>query len=474
MVVADGANGAIIAWIDERNARTTGKDIYAQRLNEDAEHQWAPQGLGVPICVAAGDQCEVRIVSDGRGGAIVVWKDARSSATMGANIYAQRVDAAGNMLWGENGRLICNAPGDQDMVTAITDGRNGAYIAWRDRRNGSGSQARVYVLRINSEGNRLSGWLENGIAASSATEYVHGPESPLLSGDGSGGVIVAWRGGGTGRAISANFFLQHFTGSGGREWSANGVPVLDPPAISNSDCHQLVGTRDGCIAVFDTEFHELCEGNPSTNPRLMAQRFTVASSSFVRNWGPPSTTCYTVRTIGGFQPQAVLTPDGADGVIVFLQDEDSYTSEPLRRFVAQRLSASGARMWTDVGQPVLSNHAYVEGVIVYRDHHGHRSADAVSDLANGGIVVWTDNRNGSSYPASNLDLFAQRMNGTTGARMWSENGMAVTTAPDNQLYPDAISGDRGGIIIVWQDERRGADNADIFAQRINPDGRYGR
>ncbi|TFG20703.1 MAG: hypothetical protein EU529_14550 [Promethearchaeota archaeon] len=43
---------------------------------------------------------------DGAGGAIITWADDK---TGNFDIYAQRIDSNGNLLWGENGTVICNA-----------------------------------------------------------------------------------------------------------------------------------------------------------------------------------------------------------------------------------------------------------------------------------------------------------------------------------------------------------------------------
>ena len=56
------------------------------------------QDDGVSLCDETDDQTEPQIVSDGSGGAIVVWEDKRDGSAR--DIYAQRVDGYGNPLWG--------------------------------------------------------------------------------------------------------------------------------------------------------------------------------------------------------------------------------------------------------------------------------------------------------------------------------------------------------------------------------------
>jgi hypothetical protein len=96
--VSDGAGGAIVAWADSRNPAPA--DIYVQRLDASGTAQWAPNGVAV-CAVAPNDQSNPAIVSDGAGGAIVVWQDARVGGVY--DIYAQRVNAAGVTQWLANG-----------------------------------------------------------------------------------------------------------------------------------------------------------------------------------------------------------------------------------------------------------------------------------------------------------------------------------------------------------------------------------
>ncbi|MCK4539487.1 MAG: hypothetical protein KAV42_11885, partial [Candidatus Krumholzibacteria bacterium] len=72
-IVSDGAGGSIIVWQDNRNGDM---DIYAQRIDSNGAVLWTIDG--VPICTATGEQSIPRITSDGAGGAVVTWQDLRS------------------------------------------------------------------------------------------------------------------------------------------------------------------------------------------------------------------------------------------------------------------------------------------------------------------------------------------------------------------------------------------------------------
>lgn len=52
--------------------------------------------VNVPICVESYSQANAAMASDGFGGAIIAWEDYRNGDM---DIYAQRVDADGNVRW---------------------------------------------------------------------------------------------------------------------------------------------------------------------------------------------------------------------------------------------------------------------------------------------------------------------------------------------------------------------------------------
>ena len=95
-MVADGTGGAIAAWEDFRSGNAGGGafDIYAQRVrgNGTVDPAWPANGRAVST--VSHDQRECAIASDGAGGAIIAWVDRRNADY---DIYAQRVQADGQL-----------------------------------------------------------------------------------------------------------------------------------------------------------------------------------------------------------------------------------------------------------------------------------------------------------------------------------------------------------------------------------------
>jgi len=142
MITSDGAGGAIVAWMDDRNGTY---DIYAQRVDVSGGILWRTDG--VAICTATGHQWPGAIISDGAGGAIATWTDYRSGAS---DIYAQKVNASGTVRWTTDGGALCTAMGSQMYPTITSDGWGGAIVTWQDSRSGSNSH--IYALRVDANG----------------------------------------------------------------------------------------------------------------------------------------------------------------------------------------------------------------------------------------------------------------------------------------------------------------------------------
>ncbi|MBI4725788.1 hypothetical protein HY768_00945 [candidate division TA06 bacterium] len=138
-----------------------------------ASSAFAWQQNGVPICTAADSQQCPTIVSDGAGGAIIAWQDYRGTDY---DIYAQRVSASGVPLWTANGVAICTNTGGQRFSTVASDGAGGAIITWRDAR--SGTNYDIYAQRVSASGVPL--WTANGVAVCTATGHQEHPGLLLM------------------------------------------------------------------------------------------------------------------------------------------------------------------------------------------------------------------------------------------------------------------------------------------------------
>jgi hypothetical protein len=142
-IVTDGLHGAIITWKDNR---VTDNDVYAQKLDPNGTRLWGTNGTAV--CDVPGHQLEPQIVSDGIGGAIIAWQDSRYGD---ADLFIQHIDTDGIRLWESAGVSLCTiSPEDQTRLTLVSDGDGGAMAAWVDARNGTFTD--IYGQRFEKNG----------------------------------------------------------------------------------------------------------------------------------------------------------------------------------------------------------------------------------------------------------------------------------------------------------------------------------
>ena len=239
-IVADGAGGAIVTWQDHRSVLVVGNDIYAQRISAGGVPQWTANGA--PLCTALGEQTEPRIAADGESGAIVTWEDQRSGSGFGsAEIYAQRISAGGAVQWTPNGVALCTALYDQSNPDIVPDGAGGAIVAWADMR----SQAfDIYAQRVSAAGAVL--WAPNGMALCTAAGEQAGV---AMASDDAGGAILTWVDGrGLG---SHDIYAQRVSAAGLFQWTADGVALCDAAAEQTFPTIVADGRSGAIVTWFD-------------------------------------------------------------------------------------------------------------------------------------------------------------------------------------------------------------------------------
>jgi hypothetical protein len=376
-LIADGGGGAIIAWADARNG-TSEYDIYAQRINVSGVAQWDTNG--VPVCRASFNQLNPRLVSDGSGGAIITWDDARAFSN--SDIYAQRIDASGITQWTADGVAISSASGDQSIPAMISDEHGGAIIAWIDGR--VQFDADIYAQRINGSG--VARWTADGVAVCTASELQY---FPVLAVDGSGGAIITWEDRRNGNT-NIDIYAQRVDSSGTALWTTDGVVIcaagdnqLGPQSVSDAS--------GGAIITWWTDH--------ASDDDVFAQR--VNASGAVQ-W---ATDGVAVSAGTGDRNLPMITGDGSGGAIIAWNDGRFTTAV----IFAQRFSASGVGQWRadDVGL-AASGYSQLQGIVGYGD--------------GGAVIAFMDTRSGAYE-----DIYVQQVDG--------DGRLGVTTGVQNPEGP---------------------------------------
>jgi hypothetical protein len=209
--VVDGAHGAIIAWSDVRNGRV---EIYAQRVDPAGNGIW--QADGIPVSTRGNYQYEAAIAEDGYGGALIAWVQGLSPSDSYHDIFAQHLDAAGDPLWAEAGVPVCDASGDQTAPQVTADQAGGAIVIWTDGRV-PGVIKKVFASHLDVSG--APRWGATGMEVSLNND---GQYQGRLVADGKGGAIAIYRNYGTiiqaihAQRLSPFYTVSFLAGEGGR------------------------------------------------------------------------------------------------------------------------------------------------------------------------------------------------------------------------------------------------------------------
>ena len=422
-IISDGAGGAIITWKDDRNSGTTGSDIYAQRINSAGIALWDTNGT--LICNAAGDQMDPQLTSDGAGGAIITWTDERGGSSQD-DIYVQRINSAGTILWDTNGVLICNEAAYQYEQKIISDGAGGAIIVWTDMRTFATTWSDLYAQKINSAG--IPQWDDNGTLISNALRYQWDFE---LVSDGAGGAIITWEDDRDGPASPYDIYAQLIDSSGNTQWNDNGTIICN--ANDNQFNPQLVSDgAGGAIITWQDQRHGTndiyAQKVNSAGVTQWADYWTLISNETGNQMNPQITSdgaggaiitwqderlgsgedniyVQKVNTVGVAQwddngtlvcnatdeqvyPQ--IASDCAGGAIITWQDLRIGTDD----IYVQKINSTGDSIWDENGKLIcnaLDDQWYPK---------------ITSDGNGGAIITWQDNRNAGT---TGNDIYAQKI-----------------------------------------------------------------
>ena len=428
-VVPDGAGGAFVVFSDYRN--NTG-DIFAQRVNANGTVLWTTNG--VPVAYGTSDQYSADLCSDGAGGIIVAWQDNRNGGLN--DIYAQRLNGAGHAVWAANGVPVDTTPGFHKQSPAcVSDGAGGAIITSTEW---VGPLYSIYAQRIAPSGATVWG------SRAELTTRAYEQNMPAAVTDGDGGAIVSWVDGRNG-TTNYDIYSQKVDGAGTVLWAADGSPVCVAPGVQSAP-QITTDAADGAIIVWQ-------DGRSGSNNDVFGQRM---ASGGTRVWGTNGT---RVCGASGNQRYPELAADGSGGAVVTWEDNRSSTAA----IYAQKLTSGGgpAPGWASNGVPIATRAP------------GNFEPVIVSDGSGGAIISWSWGQYyyfGASS-GGDSDLFVRTMvqqvlaNGTISPG-WGPNGAAACTleASNINAYPQIVTDGAGGAVVVFEDYR--STDTDLYAQRM--------
>lgn len=470
-------NEYLVAWDDNRSSKSPrGYDLFGARLAGTGE----PIGSEISLCKERGDQMGPAVAYDSIDNEyLVTWADYRNGTW---DIYAQRVAPDGGFPSSEF--VVSDAPNDQAVPEIAYNNTDNQYlVAWRDNRSDPDLYG-VYGRRVLGGDGPIGDEIAISVSQSPMVSLVY-PNVSYNAVDNE--YLVVWdlsTGNGVDRDIYGRRVSSGGTVQGDEFLVAAAVnDQMGPVAAHNGNDEYLVvwtderyydvtsydiyGQRvanDGALEGFNFPISVSTAGqrhpglahNPTTNEYLVAWHDQdspltgkdiyaqlVFSSSYLKG------DYFAVSTVAGDQEHATVAYGTvADEYLVVWSDGRNFATSEWDIY-GQRISSAGVLTGTE---------------IIVCSEIGAQQFPAVAydgDLDEY-LVVWQDSR------ATETDIYGQRI---TGAGVLTGTEISISTALGDQAQPVvAYNSAQVEYLVVWEDERAGAGNLDIYGQRVSSTG----
>ena len=385
--------------------------------------QWtANPGNPLRVCSKNSNQTGVWTFPDGNGGAQVFWLDDRNGGgTSDIALVGQHLDANGNKLLPDTGKVVVFNPALKTSHFGIAKDPSGNFwIAWTlttQTRMDSMVLQKFNKTTLNPIWNKTK-----TIAKINATSFnaLYTESIRLLPiGDSLNMVYhVTWMGG------SSVKFLNRASAQGEIRFGVG--KQLPGPGLNHGPSVALVNP-DGTMFLIQRE------GN-GAGTGVVAWKF---DKNLKTNWGAKSLTTGTTGLSNPFE----VNSDGNNGFIM------GYISNSSDDYMAIRVDSAGNFVWNPAHKPICN--------------FSSSQSSPDMELSNGILyAVWNDNR----PPASNSDVYMQKIDISTGERLWNPNGRRIFRLNSYIPTPKIRALNNGDLIVTSFQSSTG-----FVAQKVKPD-----
>jgi hypothetical protein len=362
------------------------------------------------------------VTSDERGGVIIGFLDWYEPIPNipSIRVRVQRIDSAGNLLWGQAGVRVSTNDTTQGIAGITGDGTGGCVVFFAEVPGRAGvDSALIRIQRIGSSGNRL--WGDSGLVVERREPDVDEPPFFLLKTD-PGAFVMGYMAPGH-QATQ----LIKFDSNGTRLWGtmpAN-VGFLSTAATSRFDGNIIVA---GMRTV-----------NP--NARFIISQKLDSSGNFV--W--PSPFVIASDTANLLISNGVILSSNQDGGTTVAWTKQINSTR--HRSFAQRIRPNGSLGFGHGGLDISGN-----------DSSSNSIAAVLESSQDTKIYLFADNR-------STVSIWSQRLD-STGSRLWPDSDAVVSYLHLGEL--SATIDTRGGFVVVGYNS-----DFSIRAQQVSVNGGLG-
>lgn len=419
-VARSGDTDVIIGWRSARQG-VHYHNIYIQKVDQLGNILWEKDG--VPICPFPANQTDFAMVQDGYGGIVVVWEDYRQGSDLPL-LYAQRINLRGEPLWGKDGLRICEINGGQRKPQIISDLNKGFYIVWEDYRRGY-DDSDIYAQFVDLGGKAR--WLAAGMPIATAPNI---QKNVTIAADENHYLYLMWEDFRNG--VYWNLYAQKIDPEGSFSWKSGGLDVFAGVEENHQMPAMVPDGYGGLLFVYqkyssETHGTDIYRGRLSPGGEVSFHFATCFSQDEQLNprivkKGSKALLCWEDRRNGNWDLYAQM---------IRLKD--------------------GLLEWG------------VNGVPVVKTIHDERNPVVISASSYGYQVFSWLRKEGNNYR-----IAVQKLD-NLGEPTWDIEGRLVCTQSNDQTDPSILADENGGLWCSWTD-RRTEGSADIYTQHINGGG----
>jgi len=466
----------VVTWEDGRNDAYY-KDIYAQKINADGSLLWETDGI--VVCNAENDQWYPRISEDNNSGVWIIWKDGRVFGHPHEDVYLQHINSNGEILLEENGKLVCDATGEQYSPLIKTNSDGFLYATWGDYRTGS---IGMYFQVYNPFGEE--------ILAEEKTVYygLSGDARDFVILENDNNPVVIWKDTRYYNAAS-QIFMQVLSETGEFLLGKNGTAITEMTGFTQENLSAITYPGSNIIAAVWEEIR----GN---NKQIYAQAVDLEANS-LWNSNAVAVGAYTehqenpiisvVENNGsydfyvgwsdtrdnwdfGIMAQKInetgeLQWDEAGIVVSDLSGEDTLADIVDRCFIWENMNWPNttiyAKMINENGE--VAEGWIDEGLIICSISGSTWQKTKGIQVPEGIFIAWQDRRSGE------FDIYGQLVS-NTGEIQWQENGVQLVSATEDQIIGNFLYDD-DALIMLWEDFRN-SPNTDVYIQKFDMNGNF--
>ena len=427
------------------------------------------QNNGIPIRQGVHIEWQRTVCPGESGSMIFVWSDTRYGSR---NVFAQKVDSSGVLLWGSQGSSVTNLPGRQEDPVAITDGDGGAFIAWVDYR--FDDEGDIFIQHIDNQGNRMMD--DNG----EALARVDGRHLTInMCTDSLGGVFVAWQD--KRNFLDDDIFGTHVSSNYEIIAPSSGVSIIQMNGNQGAKSLEYAGNNQATIIWSDTRSGS---GNDIYCQKINMNMEKIFSDGGLEVSATSDLETTPRTTFMKNDTSFVIWQSGTESTDIYynlLTSDGLVFSEPL-----QLCSFNSSK-----ANPRIKRNQLGEVFIQWIDYRNDPTAGNhyYQRVSHGGNISWDQNgiqldASGDDHharfsPGGNRELFVYWERGTfpnvdimyqgiqSDGSLLLDNAEFVSNVSGYQSMPNTLFDNNNGSFVVFADQSNGS--IDLRVQRMNSD-----